>query len=52
MEGQANILVGNTIVEVATRGTLLGEIALIDGEPRSATVVARTECRVVPIDAA
>jgi CRP-like cAMP-binding protein len=52
MEGQANILVGNTIVEVATRGTLLGEIALIDGKPRSATVVARTECKVLPIDAA
>jgi len=52
MEGQANILVGSTIVEVAVRGTLLGEIALIDNKPRSATVVARTECKVLPIDAA
>ena len=52
MDGQANLLVGKTIVEVAIRGNLLGEIALIDGKPRSATVVTRTVCRVLPIDAA
>jgi CRP/FNR family transcriptional regulator, cyclic AMP receptor protein len=51
MDGQANLLVGKTIVEVATRGNLLGEIALIDGKPRSATVVTRTQVRVLPIDA-
>lgn len=50
MEGQANIMVGNTIVEIAARGALIGEMALIDGRPRSATVVARTLCKVVPID--
>lgn len=50
MEGQANILVGGTIVEIAARGALLGEMALIDGKPRSATVVSRTLCKVVPID--
>ena len=37
MDGQANLLVGKTIVEVAVRGNLLGEVALIDGKPRSAT---------------
>jgi CRP/FNR family transcriptional regulator, cyclic AMP receptor protein len=52
MDGQANLLVGKTIVEVAIRGNLLGEIALIDGKPRSATVVTRTVCRVLPIDTA
>ena len=51
VDGQANLLVGKTIVEVAVRGNLLGEIALIDGKPRSATVVTRTQCRVLPIDA-
>lgn len=51
VDGQANLLVGKTIVEVAVRGSLLGEIALIDGKPRSATVVTRTQCRVLPIDA-
>jgi CRP/FNR family cyclic AMP-dependent transcriptional regulator len=52
MEGQANIMVGNAIVEIAARGALLGEMALIDGKPRTATVVTRTICKVVPIDTA
>ena len=51
IDGQANLLVGTTVVEVAVRGNLLGEVALIDGKPRSATVVTRTQCRVLPIDA-
>jgi CRP/FNR family transcriptional regulator, cyclic AMP receptor protein len=52
IDGQANLLVGKTVVEVAVRGNLLGEVALIDGKPRSATVVTRTQCQVLPIDAA
>lgn len=52
MEGQANIMVGGTIVEIASRGALLGEMALIDGKPRSATVLTRTKCTLVPIDVA
>jgi CRP/FNR family cyclic AMP-dependent transcriptional regulator len=51
MEGQANIMVGETIVEVASRGALLGEVALIDGKPRSGKIVTRTKCTVAPIDA-
>jgi CRP/FNR family transcriptional regulator, cyclic AMP receptor protein len=52
IDGQANLLVGKTVVEVAVRGNLLGEVAVIDGKPRSATVVTRTQCQVLPIDAA
>jgi CRP/FNR family transcriptional regulator, cyclic AMP receptor protein len=52
IDGQANLLVGKTVVEVAVRGNLLGEVALIDGKPRSATVMTRTQCQVLPIDAA
>lgn len=52
IDGQANLLVGKTVVEVAVRGNLLGEVALIDGKPRSATVVTRTQCQVLPLDAA
>ena len=29
---------------------IVGELALIDDEPRSATVVARTDCRLVAVD--
>ncbi len=52
IDGQANLLVGKTVVEVAVRGNLLGEVGLIDGKPRSATVVTRTQCQVLPLDAA
>jgi CRP/FNR family transcriptional regulator, cyclic AMP receptor protein len=52
MEGQANVMVGRIIVEIAGPGSLIGEMALVDRAPRSATVVARTLCRVVPIDPA
>lgn len=47
--GYANILVGTTIVEIAAPGSLLGEMALVDQKPRSATVVTRTSCKLVPI---
>lgn len=50
MEGQANVMVGRIIVEIAGPGSLIGEMALVDRAPRSATVVARTLCRVVPVD--
>ena len=50
MEGQADVLVGNKVVESAGPGAILGEMALIDHSPRSATVIARTDCRLLPID--
>lgn len=50
LEGFARIVVGNTVVDEAGPGALLGELALIDPGPRSATVVAVTDCVLVPID--
>lgn len=47
--GYANVLVGTTIVEIAAPGSVVGEMALVDQKPRSATVVTRTACRLVPI---
>jgi CRP-like cAMP-binding protein len=49
IDGVAEILVGGHSVEFAEGGALLGEMALVDDEPRSATVVARTACKLVPI---
>ena len=49
LEGSMDILVGAMHVETAEPGSLLGELAMVDAGQRSATVVARTECRVVPI---
>jgi CRP-like cAMP-binding protein len=50
IEGQADVLVGDEVVESAGPGAILGEMALIDHAPRSATVIARTQCRLLPID--
>ena len=51
MEGDAVVMVGDTVVERALPGALLGELALIEQAVRSATVTATTDCQFLPIDA-
>lgn len=51
LAGTADVIVGDTLVEEASPGALLGEMAVVDMSPRSATVVANTDCRLLPIDA-
>jgi CRP-like cAMP-binding protein len=51
MEGTATVLIGGSAVEDAHPGALFGEMGLIDqAEKRSATVIAKTECKLVPVD--
>lgn len=50
MEGEADIVIGQAVVEKARPGTMLGELALVDDVKRTATVMAVTDCRLVPID--
>ena len=51
IQGRADIKIGDKVVESAVPGSLIGEMALVSiGAPRSATVVAATECRLVPVD--
>ena len=50
MTGEADIVVGNVVVERAGPGALLGELALVDATPRTATVMAVTDCSLLPID--
>lgn len=52
VDGMADILVGDLQVELATPGILFGEMALVDGSVRSATVICRTACRLITIDQA
>jgi len=50
VDGDVEIRVGDTLLETAGPGSIFGEMALIDDDPRSATVVAKTDCRVVELD--
>ena len=48
--GEVDVLVGDELVETVGPGGIVGEMALIDGGPRSASAVARTPARVVKLD--
>lgn len=50
MEGTAAICVGGEVIEVASPGALLGEMALVNSSVRSATVITRSNCRVISIN--
>ena len=50
MAGEVDIRVGDALVETIGPGSVFGEMALIDDEPRSATAVARSDCKVVQVD--
>ena len=52
IEGEVELVLGDTVVETAGEGAFIGEMALIDDEPRSASARARGDCRVFPIDEA
>ncbi len=50
--GEVDVFVNGQLIETVGPGGIFGEMALIDKSPRSATLVARTDCRLVPIDEA
>jgi CRP-like cAMP-binding protein len=50
LEGEMDIRLGDYVVEIAKEGALIGEMALIDDSPRAANAVAKTDCRLAPID--
>jgi CRP/FNR family cyclic AMP-dependent transcriptional regulator len=49
MAGTADIQVNGTVVETARPGAILGEMAMIDKGVRSATVLAKSDCKLVVI---
>ena len=48
--GEVDVMVGDALIETIRPGGIFGEMALIDKSPRSATVVARADCRLVALD--
>ena len=50
LTGEITIGEGNFIFDRLSPGGIVGEMALIDGGPRSATVTASTDCTLAEID--
>src|SRR5262249_60342715 len=48
--GEVELQRGGQTFETVPAGTLVGEMAMIDKAPRSATAVAKTDCTLMPID--
>ncbi len=48
--GSVDILVGQKKVITLEQDEVFGEMALVDHQPRSATVIAASDCELVPID--
>jgi CRP-like cAMP-binding protein len=48
--GSVQLRAGETVLETVERGGLLGEMALIDPAPRSASAVAGADCTLVGVD--
>jgi CRP/FNR family cyclic AMP-dependent transcriptional regulator len=49
-EGEVDVVIKGKVVDTVGPGGLLGEMALIDKRPRSATAVAKTDCKLVSVD--
>ena len=49
LEGEIEIRKQGVLLDTVTAGSVFGEMALIDQSPRSATAMARTDCRVVAV---
>lgn len=50
LEGELDLQRGGRTFETASTGAIVGEMAMIDKAPRSATAIAKTRCRLMPID--
>ncbi len=49
-EGEVDIFIHGQLVETVGPGGVVGEMALIDNNARSATAIAKTDCQLVALD--
>jgi len=50
LEGEIGLMIGNKFFGVVKPGDICGELAVIAGLPRSATAMAKINCRVLSLD--
>lgn len=50
LEGSVDISAHDRYLDTAEPGSIVGEMALIDHDVRSATCTAKTDCRLVPVN--
>ena len=50
VEGSVDIVLGDAVVETVESGGIVGELALVDAGPRSATAIVRTPARLARVD--
>ena len=50
IEGEVDISINGRLLDTTAAGGIVGEMALIDSSPRSATAIAKTECKLVIVD--
>ena len=50
LEGEVDLHVHGQLVETLREGGVLGEMALLEAAPRTASAVARTNCKLVPVN--
>lgn len=50
LDGELEISVRGELIATLGKGEIAGEMALIEAKPRSASAVARTDSRLVPVD--
>ena len=50
LEGEVSLVAGKEVIGTVAKGEIFGEMATISQSPRSATAVARTDCRLIALD--
>jgi CRP-like cAMP-binding protein len=50
LEGEVEIFLGGELRETVQAGGFFGEMALLDDHPRSATAMARTDCKIAVVN--
>ncbi len=50
LDGEVKVTLETMPISLLTPGSILGEMALVDNSPRSATAIAATDCWLLPLD--